>query len=91
MFSQYSPFFEYKVVLSKIFLNDSFTKNISSEFIDFLYRYTWKKKNIDFEFQLNNIFSTESYTTIAVSDFSYTETNFQLRPRQVFFKMRFSL
>lgn len=81
----------YLALKSEFLINNSFTTNVKSEFLDFLYRYTWKKKNIDFEFQLNNIFNTESYTTIAVSDFSYTETNFQLRPRQVFFKMRFSL
>lgn len=81
----------YLALKYEFLINNSFTTNVKSDFLDFLYRYTWKKKNIDFEFQLNNIFSTESYTTIAVSDFSYTETNFQLRPRQVFFKMRFSL
>lgn len=81
----------YLALKSEFLINNSFTTNVKSEFLDFLYRYTWKKKNIDFEFQLNNIFNTESYTTIAVSDFSYTETNFQLRTRQVFFKVRFSL
>lgn len=81
----------YLALKSEIFLNDSFTKNRDTEFLNFLYRYTWKKKNIDFEMQFNNVFNTKNYTTIAVSDFSYIETNFQLRPRQVFFKMRFSL
>jgi hypothetical protein len=76
---------------TEFLINNSFNKNNKYNFLDFLYRYTWKKKNIDFEFQLNNVFNTESYTTISVSDFSYIETNFQLRPRQVFFKMRFSL
>jgi hypothetical protein len=87
----YANDYNYLALKSEMFLNDSFTKNVSSVFLDFVYRYTWKKKNIDFEFQLNNILNTENYTTIAVSEFSYTETNFQLRPRQVFFNMRFSL
>lgn len=90
-FNFYVNDFNYLALKSEIFLNDSFTKNISSEFIDILYRYTWKKKNIDFEFQLNNILNTKSYTTISVSDFSYIETNFNLRPRQFFFRIRFSL
>lgn len=76
---------------TEFLINNSFDKNNEYNFLDFLYRYTWKKKNIDFEFQLNNIFNTANYTTISVSNFSYVETNFQLRPRQVFFKMRFSL
>ena len=81
----------YLALKSEFLTNNSFSTNVKSEFLDFLYRYTWKKKNIDFEFQLNNILNTENYTTVAVSDFSYIETSFQLRPRQVFFKVRFSL
>ena len=81
----------YLALKSEFLTNNSFSTNVKSEFLDFLYRYTWKKKNIDFEFQLNNILNTENYTTVAVSDFSYTETSFQLKPRQVFFKVRFSI
>jgi hypothetical protein len=60
-------------------------------FADFIYRYTIQKKKIDVEMQLNNIFGTNNFKTINVNDFSYVATNFVLRPRQLVFKIRFSL
>lgn len=71
--------------------NNLFSENTENFFADLVYRYTWKKKNIDFEFQFNNIFNAEEYRTINVDNFSYVETNFRLRPRQVLFSVRFSL
>lgn len=83
--------YNYLALKSEMFFNDSFTKKNTSKFLDFVYRYTWKKKNIDFQFQLNNILNTNNYKTISVSNFSYVETNFNLRPRQLYFMLRFSL
>lgn len=60
-------------------------------FASIIYRYTWKKKNIDFELQWNNIFNTEIYKTININDYSYVETNFKLRPSQLLFTVRLSL
>ena len=71
--------------------NDLFSENTENFFVDLVYRYSWKKKNIDFEFQFNNIFNTENYRTINIDNFSYLESNFRLRPRQVLFNIRFSL
>lgn len=71
--------------------NNLFSENTENLFTDLIYRYTWKKKNIDFEFQFNNIFNTENYRTINIDNFSYVESNFSLRPRQILFNIRFSL
>lgn len=71
--------------------NNLFTENTENFFADLVYRYTWKKKNIDFEFQFNNIFNIENYRTINIDNFSYVESHFLLRPRQVLFNIRFSL
>lgn len=71
--------------------NNLFSENPSNFFADLLYRYTWKKKNIDFEMQFNNIFNTENYRTINIDNFSYLESNFTLRPRQLLVKIKFSL
>ena len=71
--------------------NNLFSENTEIFFVDLVYRYTWKKKNIDFELQFNNIFNTEEYRTININNFSYVESNFRLRPRQVLFNIRFSL
>ena len=71
--------------------NSLFSENINNLFANVLYRYTWKKKNLDFELQFSNIFNTQNYRTININEFSYLETNFRLRPRQLLFKVRFSL
>lgn len=71
--------------------NNLFSENTENFFTDLVHRYTWKIKNIDFEWQFNNIFNTENYKTINIDNFSYVESNFRLRPRQVLFNIRFSL
>lgn len=58
---------------------------------DLLYRYKMKKQNIDVEMLLTNIFNTSNYTTIIAGQYSYLETNYRLRPRQILFTVRFSL
>lgn len=59
-------------------------------FIDLLYRFSWKKRKLDFELHFNNVFNTNSFRTVLVENFQYLETNFTLRPRQILFIMRFS-
>lgn len=71
--------------------NNIFSENVENFFADLTYRYTWKKRNIDLELQFNNIFDTQTFRTINISNFSYIESNFRLRPRQVLFNVRLSL
>ena len=71
--------------------NNLFSENTENIFADLVYRFTWENKNIDFELQFNNIFNTENYRNINIDNFSYVESNFRLRPRQVLFNIRFSL
>ncbi|MGO3812520.1 carboxypeptidase-like regulatory domain-containing protein [Mesonia sp.] len=71
--------------------NDLFSKNNKNLFADLLYRYTWEKRNIDFELQWTNIFNTRNYQNIQVNNYQYIETNFSLRPQQVLLKLRFSI
>lgn len=82
---------QYFVVIIEYIKNNLFTESTENIFTDLIYLHTWKKKNIDFQLQLNNIFDTENYRTINISEFSYVGTNFRLRPRQILFKIRFSL
>jgi len=82
---------QYLGIKTEFVKNNLFSENTENLFTDLIYRYTWKKKNIDFEFQFNNIFNTENYRTINIDNFSYVESNFRLRPRQVLFNVRFSL
>ena len=82
---------QYFSVKTEYIENNLFTKNNENFFADLVYRYTFKKKNIDFELQWSNIFNTQNYRTVNINEFSYVETNFMLRPRQVLFKVMFSL
>ncbi|WP_310990954.1 hypothetical protein [Aequorivita marina] len=68
-----------------------FSENTKNVFIDLVWRYIWKQKNIDFEIQWNNILNSRKYRVVSADAFSYVETDYQLRPSQVMFKMRFSL
>jgi len=78
-------------IKSEYINNDLFSERSENLFTDIIYRYTIKKRKIDLEFQLNNLFNTNRFRTININDFSYVETNFDLRPRQIIFKIRFSL
>ncbi|MCG8749780.1 hypothetical protein [Tenacibaculum finnmarkense] len=82
---------QYLSLKTEIIKNNLFSEATKNLFTDLVYRYTWKKKNIDFEIQWNNLFNTENYRTVNINNFSYLESNFILRPSQVLFKARFSL
>jgi hypothetical protein len=82
---------QYFAIKSEYINNNLFTERTENIFTDLIYRYTISKKKIDLEFQLSNLFNTTNYRTINISNFSYVETNFNLRPRQMLFKVRFTL
>ena len=82
---------QYFAVKTEYINNNLFTKRTENIFTDLIYRYTISKKKIDLELQLSNLFNTTNFRTININDFSYVETNFNLRPRQVLFKIRFTL
>lgn len=71
--------------------NNIFRENRDYFFADIVYRYTWKKMNMDLELQWNNIFNTTDYSILMLDAYSFVETNFKLRPSQVLLKVRFSL
>ena len=82
---------QYFAVKTEYINNNLFTERTENIFTDLIYRYTISKKKIDLELQLSNLFNTTNFRTININDFSYVETNFNLRPRQVLFKIRFTL
>ncbi len=82
---------QYFAIKSEYINNNLFTQRTENLFTDIIYRYTIKQKKIDLEMQLNNVFNTTNFRTININDFSYVETNFNLRPRQILFKIRFTL
>ncbi len=72
---------------NKIEGNNSAIQN--SQFLDMLYRYTFSEKSVDLEFSVNNILNTKQFVDISNSSFFYTQTVFDLRPRQVLASVRF--
>lgn len=75
---------------TQYYKNNFSTLNQENYFLNFNYRYTFKKSNIDLEFNLNNILNTKVFTTVFNDVFSYTRSTYQLRPRQVLMSIRFN-
>lgn len=71
--------------------NNLFSENTKNVFTDIIYQYSWKKKNIDFTLSWQNIFNTKEYKTTNINEFSYIETNFQIRPTQILLKVSTAL
>lgn len=61
-------------------------------FGDILYRFTLsEKRKIDFELSLINVFNKDMYRNLSVGNYTISESNYVLRPRQVMAKMRIPL
>ena len=82
---------QYFAVKSEYMRNDLSSDRTQNVFTDLIYRYTITKNRIDLQFQLFNLFNTTNFRTINISEFSYVETSFKLRPRQILFSVRFTL
>lgn len=82
---------QYFAIKSELIYNNLFSEKSETIFADIIYRYTIKTKSIDLEVQLSNIFNSENYRTLNITDFNFVDTNYTLRPRQILFKIRFTL
>ncbi|OYQ47432.1 hypothetical protein CHU92_01050 [Flavobacterium cyanobacteriorum] len=82
---------QYFAFKNEYIANNLFSETLQYVFSDITYRYSLKNKKIDFDLQINNLFNTTTFRTIEVSNFSYVETAFSLRPRQVIAKIRFTI
>ncbi|MBO3099204.1 TonB-dependent receptor [Gelidibacter pelagius] len=61
-------------------------------FGDILYRFTLsEKRKIDFELSLINVFNKKIYQNISVGNYTISESNYMLRPRQIMAKVRIPL
>ncbi|MFN4147735.1 MAG: hypothetical protein ACK4GN_18070 [Runella sp.] len=77
------------------FKNDYYLNRLMSQsnhtlFSDLILRYTWQKRKIDFETVFNNLWNTSQLSLVSVNTFSYLESSYQLRPRQLIQRVRFS-
>lgn len=61
-------------------------------FGDILYRFTLSEnRKIDFEFSVVNIFNKDTYRNVSVGNYTISESNYVLRPRQFMVKIRIPL
>jgi hypothetical protein len=75
---------------AEYYKNNFSNQNQENYFLNLNYRYTFKESRIDLELNCNNILSTKEFTTVFNDAFSYTQSTFQLRPRQVLMSMKFN-
>ena len=62
-------------------------KESESIFSDIGYTFRPQKKQIKFELKLRNIFNTKSYVSVQESEYSVFQSEFFLRPRELFFSI----
>ena len=72
------------------YFNSQFASSANYFFGDMNLRYKPKKSKIDYELALQNVFNTKSFTSALLLNNIETVSTYELRPRQVLFKMSFS-
>ncbi len=70
--------------------NNFSNENQENYFLNLNYRYTFKKSRIDLELNWNNLLNAREFTTVYNNTFSYTQSTYKLRPRQVLMNVKFS-
>ena len=75
---------------AEYYKNNFSNQNQENYFLNLKYRYTFKESNIDLEVNWNNILNTKEFTTVFNNAFSYTQSTYQLRPRQLLMSVKFS-
>lgn len=73
----------------EFYKNDFVSTSSINSFSDLLFRYTPKKRKVDFELMCNNLFDSKQLQMVASSVTIYTESTYQLRPRQLMVKVSF--
>lgn len=75
---------------NEYYVNRLVTQKNRILFSDLIVRYTLPKRNIDLETSLNNLWNTSELVLVSTSAFNYLESGYQLRPRQLMQRVRFS-
>ena len=72
------------------YINDDSTLNPNSVFGDLMYRYTLKKKKIDFELTAYNLFNEKYFSQNSLSSYYEMHYQYKLRPTQIMLNTRFT-
>ena len=81
----------FKASAEHYYINNNFAPAQNFYFADLNLRYKPKKSKIDYELTCQNVFNTKAFTNALLLNNVETISEYQLRPRQVLFKMSFSL
>ncbi len=82
--------FFFRVSAEQYYTNNNFAPAQNFYFADLNFRYKPKKSKIDYEVTCQNVLNTKAFTTAILLSNVEMVSNYQLRPRQVLFKMSFS-
>lgn len=72
------------------YITNQFSSSRNYFFADINFRYKPEKSKIDYEISVQNVFNTSLFTTAVLSNNIETLAEYQIRSRQVLFKMSFS-
>lgn len=72
------------------YINDDSNLNPNSVFGDLMYRYTLKKKKIDFELTAYNLFNEKYFSQNSLSSYYEMHYQYKLRPTQIMLNTRFT-
>ncbi len=80
----------FRIAGEHYYINNNFAPSRNYYFADMNMRYKPKKSRIDYELTCQNLFNTKAFTTALLLNNIEMVSEFQLRPRQLLFKMSFS-
>ncbi len=75
---------------TEFYKNNFSNQNQENYFLNLNYTYTFIKSKIDLELNWNNILNTKRFTSVFNDTFSYTQSVFELRPRQLLISLKFN-
>jgi hypothetical protein len=79
-----------KLASEYYYVNTNLAPASNYYFMDFVLRYKPQKSKVDYELGVQNIFNTNSFTTAMLINNIESYSSYQLRPRQLLFKVSFS-
>ncbi len=86
-----SPFSEHSITYKLDYRQSNFNNQVfANRFMDLQYRYKWNKRKIDLELEWMNILNQKHYEQVIINDIQTTTSSYQIRPRQIVVRVRFT-
>ncbi len=86
-----SPFSSHSITYKLDYRQSNFNNQVfANRFMDLQYRYKWNKRKIDLELEWMNILNQKQYQQVIINDIQTTTSSYQIRPRQIVLRVRFT-